>query len=340
MTGALSYANISFFKRQSMKTIKRAREIIGVEIRELERVRRSLDKRFSRSVRLMLESLRQGGKIVVTGVGKNFYIGQKISATLSSTGSTSVALHPSQALHGDLGVLSQQDILLALSYSGESPELMELIPAARRQGVKIIALTGVAESALAKASDEIIYTPVTREACPFNLAPTASTTAALAVGDALAIVLLEARGFRKEDYARLHPGGTIGRTLLLRVGDIMRQGDRLARITVKAKVKDAILAMTSARSGSVAIVNGKGKVAGIFTDGDLRRMIDGKRNIPECPVREVMTPSPVTIRENSLAVDALKIYEEHAIDDLLVVDRSGRLVGMVDIQDLPKFKIL
>lgn len=323
-----------------MKTIKRAREILGIEINELARVRRSLDKRFSRSVRLILESLKQGGKIVVTGVGKNYYIGQKISATLASTGSTSVVLHPSQAIHGDLGILSKQDVLLALSYSGESAELMEIIPAARRQGVKIVAITGAADSAVAKASDEIIYTPVAREACPFNLAPTASTTATLAVGDALAIVLLEARGFKKEDYAKLHPGGTIGRTLLLRVGDIMRKGDRLAKIAANSKVKDAILAMTSARSGSVAIVNKRGKVAGIFTDGDLRRMIAKKRNIPEWPIREVMTPSPVTIRDNALAVDALKIYEERAIDDLLVVDRSGRLVGMVDIQDLPKFKIL
>jgi len=323
-----------------MNTVKRAREIIGIEINELSRVRRSLDKRFSRSARIILECLDQGGKIVVTGVGKNYYIGQKISATLSSTGSPSVALHPSQAMHGDLGIISKPDVLLALSYSGESDELLEIIPAARRQGAKIIALTGVAESAVAKASDEIIHTPISREACPFNLAPTASTTAALAVGDALAIVLLEARGFRKEDYAKLHPGGTIGRTLLLRVGDIMRKGDRLARIAVNAKVKDAILAMTSARSGSVAIVNKQGKIAGIFTDGDLRRMIAKKRNIPECPVREVMTPSPVTIRDNALAVDALKIYEERAIDDLLVVDRCGRLVGMVDIQDLPKFKIL
>lgn len=323
-----------------MKMIKRAREILSIEIKELDRVRRSLDKRFSRAARIILECLNQGGKIVVTGVGKNYYIGQKISATLSSTGSPSVVLHPSQAMHGDLGIISKPDVLLALSYSGETPELLEIIPAVRRQGAKIIAMTGVADSAVAKAGDEIIYTPVVREACPFNLAPTASTTAALAVGDALAIVLLEARGFKKEDYAKLHPGGTIGRTLLLRVGDIMRKGDRLARIAVNSKIKDAILAMTSARSGSVAIVNKQGKVAGIFTDGDLRRMIAKKRNVSECPVREVMTLSPVTIRDDALAVDALKIYEERAIDDLLVVDRSGRLVGMVDIQDLPKFKIL
>ncbi len=279
-------------------------------------------------------------RVVVTGMGKNFHVGQKISATLASTGSTSVALHPSQALHGDLGIVSKGDILLALSYSGESEELLQIVPAVKRLGVKIIAITGAENSAVAKTSDEIICTPVLREACPFNLAPTASTTAAMAVGDALAIVLLEARGFKKEDYARLHPGGTIGQTLLLMVGDIMRKGDRLAKIGVNARVKDAILAMTSARSGSVGIVDKRGKVAGILTDGDLRRLISKKRNIPELPIEDVMTPSPVVIGENALAVEALKIYEERAIDDLLVVDRAGRLVGMVDIQDLPKFKIL
>jgi len=326
--------------QKHMKTIKRAREIIGIEVRELERVRESLDKRFSRAVKLILESLKAGGKIVVTGMGKNFYVGQKISATLASTGSTSVILHPSQALHGDLGMLSKGDVLLALSYSGESQELLEIVPAVRRQGVRIIAMTGAADSALAKSADETIPTPVLREACPFNLAPTASTTAAMAVGDALAIVLLEARGFKKEDYAKLHPGGTIGKTLLLRVGDIMRRGERLARVPVNAKVKDAILAMTSARSGSVGVVDKRGKVVGILTDGDLRRLISKKRNIPELPIRAAMTPSPIVIRENALAVDALKIYEERSIDDLLVVDRSGRLAGMVDIQDLPKFKIL
>ncbi|MDD5482985.1 MAG: KpsF/GutQ family sugar-phosphate isomerase [Kiritimatiellae bacterium] len=323
-----------------MKAIKRAREVLAVEILEINRVKRSLDKRFSRATRLILESLKQGGKIVVTGVGKSYYIGQKISATLSSTGSPSVVLHPSQAMHGDLGIIGKADVLLALSYSGESDELLAIIPAARRQGAKIIVMTGVEKSAAALAGDEIIHTPVAREACPFNLAPTASTTAALAVGDALAIVLLEARGFKKEDYAKLHPGGAIGRTLLLKVADIMRQGDRLASVPVNAKVKDAILAMTSARSGSVGVVNKMGRIAGIFTDGDLRRMISRKRNIPEWPVRSVMTPHPVTIRENALAIDALKIYEERDIDDLLVIDSAQRLVGMVDIQDLPKFKIL
>ncbi|MBI2441283.1 MAG: SIS domain-containing protein, partial [Lentisphaerae bacterium] len=200
-----------------MKMVKRAREILNVEIKELQRVRQCLGLEFSRSVKLILEGLNRNGKIVVAGVGKCFHVGQKISATLSSTGSPSVTLHPSQALHGDIGILGGNDILLALSHSGESAEILEILPAVKRLGAKVVAMTGAPASALARSSDAFILIPVRREACPFNLAPTASTTAMLAVGDALAIVLLEARGFRKEDFAKLHPGGAIGRTLLLRV---------------------------------------------------------------------------------------------------------------------------
>ncbi|MBI2441821.1 MAG: KpsF/GutQ family sugar-phosphate isomerase, partial [Lentisphaerae bacterium] len=270
-----------------------------------------------------------------------FHVGQKISATLSSTGSPSVTLHPSQALHGDIGILGGNDILLALSHSGESAEILEILPAVKRVGAKIVAMTGAAASALARSSDAVILIPVRREACPFNLAPTASTTAMLAVGDALAIVLLEARGFRREDFAKLHPGGAIGRTLLLRVADIMRKDKRLACVNIRAKVKDAILAMTSARAGAVGIVDASGKLAGIFTDGDLRRLITQRRGaIAHLPIRAVMTRAPITVRAQDLAVEVLKIYEEHTIDDLLVVDGQCRLVGLVDIQDLPKFKIL
>lgn len=323
-----------------MKTVQRAQAILDIELRELRRVRNSLGRDFSRAAQLILDGLKKGGKIVVTGVGKNFHIGQKIAATLSSTGSTSVTLHPSQALHGDIGVFCENDVLLALSHSGESDELIEILPVVRRQGGRIIALTGEADSLLARNSDVVILIPVRREACPFNMAPTASTTATLAVGDALAIVLLEARGFKKDDFAKLHPGGSIGRTLLLRVSEIMRKDDRLARVPLNAKVKDAILAMTSARSGSVGIVDRRNKVAGIFTDGDLRRLISRRRNVVDLPIREVMTTNPLIVRENDLAAEVLKIYETHAIDDLLVVDAHKRLVGMVDIQDLPKFKIL
>lgn len=324
-----------------MKMVKRAREILDIEIKELQRVRAQLGKDFSRAAQIILDGLNRDGKIVVAGVGKSFHIGQKIAATLSSTGSPSVTLHPSQAMHGDIGILGGHDVLLALSHSGESAELLEILPVVKRLGATIVAMTGVAQSALARASDEVILIPVRREACPFNIVPTASTTAMLAVGDALAIVLLEARGFRKEDFAKLHPGGAIGRTLLLRVADIMRKDKRLARIGMHAKVKDAILAMTSARAGAVGIVDRTGKLAGIFTDGDLRRLITQRRGaIANLPIRTVMTRAPITVRTEDLAVEVLKIFEEHTIDDLLVVDGKRRLVGIVDIQDLPKFKIM
>lgn len=323
-----------------MKTLKRAREILDIEIEELQNVRKNLGTDFSRAVKLILDCLKQGGKIVVAGVGKNLHIGQKISATLASTGSTSVVLHPSQALHGDIGIFSRHDVLIALSYSGESEDITAILPVIKRQGGKIVAMTGSADSTLAKFSDEVILIAVTREACPFNLAPTASTTAALAVGDALALVLLEARGFKKEDFAKLHPGGAIGRALLLRVSDIMRRADRLARVPMEANVKDAILAMTKARAGSVGVVDHDEKVAGVFTDGDLRRLITRHGNIPDGAIKDVMTPDPVTVKADALAIDVLKLYEKHNIDDLLVTDEENHLVGIVDIQDLPRFKIL
>jgi arabinose-5-phosphate isomerase len=323
-----------------MKTLKRAREILDVEIEQLHKVRNELDKAFIRAVALMLDSLNGGGKIVATGMGKNFHVAQKISATLASTGSTSVAIHPSQALHGDIGIFGRNDVLLALSYSGESEEIIALIPAVKRQGGKIIAMTGSKDGALARVSDEVIQVAVAREACPFNMAPTASTTAAMAVGDAIAVVLLEARGFKKEDFAKLHPGGAIGRTLLLRVCDIMRGSDRLAVVGANATVQQAVLEMTKARAGCVGIAGKAGRLLGIFTDGDLRRLITKHGNIPDTRIKEVMTKNPVTVRENELAVDVLKVYEKHDIDDLLVVNARNQVVGIVDIQDLPRFKIL
>jgi arabinose-5-phosphate isomerase len=217
---------------------------------------------------------------------------------------------------------------------------MNLIPVVKRYGVTILSLCGEPGSSLAKNSDAVISVTVDREACPFNLAPTASTTATLAVGDALAMILLEARGFKKEDYAKLHPGGTIGRTLLLRVADIMRSGERLAQVQKGSKVRDAVLAMTSARSGSVVVVDNQSRVVGIFTDGDLRRHISDPTGIGDRLIEEVMTPGPITLSKNHLAVAVLAIYEKFNIDDLIIVDEKNRLVGMVDIQDLPTFKIL
>jgi arabinose-5-phosphate isomerase len=328
-------------KPTTLNSVERAREILDIELAGLAKVRAALDAAFQHAVHLVLERLAAGGKIVVTGIGKNLPVAEKISATLASTGATSVVLNPAQAMHGDLGILCPGDLLLVLSYSGDSQEIIDLIPLVRRiGGIPVLAFTGMPESALGRLADATVSIAVDREACPFNMAPTASTTATMALGDALARVVLEARGFRIEDYAKLHPAGAIGRTLLLRVADIMRKDDRLAVVRDDAKVKDALLAMTQARSGSAAVVDSANAVLGIFTDGDLRRHIAKKPDILNAPVREVMTPRPITVQSDALAVEVLRVFESHSIDDVLVVDESNRLLGAVDIQDLPKFKIM
>lgn len=323
-----------------MNYLQKAKEVLDIEIAGLQKVRDGLDESFNKAVSLLLDRIQRGGKVVVSGVGKNVPIGRKIAATLTSTGCPAVFLHPSEAMHGDLGILQKNDVVLALSYSGESEELIQLVPIVKRFGLPIISLVGSRDTALAAESTVVICVAVDREACPFNMAPTASTTATLAVGDALAMVLLEARGFRKEDFAKLHPGGAIGRTLLLRVSDIMRTGDRLATVRLGATVKDAVLAMTSARAGSVAVIDDAGVLQGIFTDGDLRRHITDEQQILERKIEEVMTRHPTTVRYDHLAVDVVAIFEEKNIDDLIVVDEQNRVVGLIDIQDLPKFKIL
>lgn len=323
-----------------MEHAKRAQEIIDIEMEALRKVRDALGLEFGRAARLMVECLDAGGKIVVTGLGKSFHIGQKIAATLTSTGSPAMVLHPSEAMHGDLGILSKGDTVLALSYTGASDELLNLMPVIKRHEVNIVSITGDPDSPLARHSDEVILVTVDREACPLNISPTSSTTAMLAVGDALAMVLLEARGFSKDDYAKLHPGGAIGRTLLLRVADIMRTGDRLAQVASGTKVQEAVLAMTEARSGAVVIVDEHDKVLGVFTDGDLRRHINESQNVASMVIDEVMTQNPITLSKDHLAVDVLALYQRHNIDDLVIVDDGGILVGLVDIQDLPKLKIL
>ena len=322
-----------------MSYTERAREIIAIEMEGLQRVSAGLGEAFDRAIDLLLTTLNRGGKIVVTGIGKNLPVGQKIASTLTSTGSPAVFLHATDALHGELGILSERDALLALSYSGESDELRALIPAVVRAGAPIISLTGSTTNFLASCSTVVVPVTVDREACPFGMAPTTTTTATLAVGDALAMVLLEARGFKREDYAKLHPGGAIGRTLLLRVADIMRTGDRVAAVSSGATVQDAVLAMTEARSGSVVVVDGERRVLGIFTDGDLRRHIDSP-NLRDRAIDSLMTPGPITLPADGLAVDVLAVFQKRNVDDLVVVDADGRLAGMIDIQDLPKFKIL
>jgi len=323
-----------------MSHAERGRQVIGLEIEGLQKVRDSIGPSFDEAVELMLTCLDSGGKIVVSGIGKNLHIGQKISSTLASIGSTSVLLNPAQAMHGDLGILSAGDVLLALSYSGGSDELLQLMPVVKRLGLKSVAMTGSLDSELARCCDVVVPVTVDREACPFNMAPTTSTTAMLAVGDALAMVLLEARGFEKEDYAKLHPGGAIGRSLLMRVSEIMRTGDRLAAVEAGDKVRDALVAMTRARSGSAAVLDGDGRVLGIFTDGDLRRHLAERADLLEAPLNEVMTSPPVTVTADRLAVEVLRLFEQHNIDDILVVDDDNRVAGAIDIQDLPKLKIM
>ncbi len=326
--------------RQSKGHLARAREVFDVEMAALKNVRAQLDAAFDQAVELIVASLRQRGKIVIVGIGKSGNIGQKIAATLTSTGSTSVVLNSVDALHGDLGLVNDGDVVLALSYSGESEEVLKLLPALTRFSVKIIAFTGSPKSALARYSDLVLNVKVPKEACPFNLAPTASTTAMLVMGDALAMAVLQARGFKRQDFARHHPSGAIGRAMLLQVREIMRTDARNAVAAETLPVKEALLVMTRAKSGSVSVVSARGKLVGVFTDGDLRRQMAQDDNVLAQPLSRVMTRQPVCIRDDALAAEALKIFNERDIDDLIVVNARHEPVGLVDSQDLPKLKLM
>ncbi len=323
-----------------MKHLVQARKVFDIELAALKAVRAQLDASFDDAVEMIATVLAQRGKIVVVGIGKSGNVGQKIAATLTSTGSTSVVLNSVDALHGDLGIVNDGDVVLALSYSGESEELLNLLPALKRFSVKIISLTGNLKSSLAKHSDVALNIKVPKEACPFNLAPTASTTATLVMGDALAMAVLQARGFKQKDYARLHPSGAIGRAMLIRVGDIMRTGNRNAIAGENLTIKEALLVMTRAKSGSLSVVNARGKLTGIFTDGDFRRHMAGDEDLLSRPLKKVMTRNPICICLEALAVEALKIFNERSIDDLVVVNGKREPVGLVDSQDLPKLKIV
>ena len=325
---------------RAMNYLAEAKNVFDIEVAALKRVRAQLDGSFSAAVEIIVEALRRRGKIIVVGIGKSGNIGQKIAATLTSTGSTSVVLNSVDALHGDLGIINDGDLILALSYSGESEELLNLLPAIKRFSVKIISITGNPKSALAAHSDVVLNVRVPKEACPFNLAPTASTTATLVMGDAMAMAVLQARGFKQSDFARYHPSGAIGRALLLRISDIMRAGERNAVAEENMVVKQALLIMTRAKSGSLSIVNARGKLVGVFTDGDFRRRMSLDEDLLSRPLKSVMTKNPIAIRDNALAVEALKIFNERNIDDLIVVNAKREPVGSVDSQDLPKWKIM
>jgi arabinose-5-phosphate isomerase len=317
-----------------------ARKVFDIEMAALKAVRGQLDSAFAAAVKLVVETVNRGGKIVVVGIGKSGNVGAKIAATCTSTGAMAVVLNSVDALHGDLGIINDGDVVLALSYSGESDELVNLLPALKRFSIKIVAMTGNHNSALARHSDVVLNVRVPKEACPFNLAPTASTTAMLVMGDALAMVVLEARGFTEKDFAKYHPSGAIGRAMLLQVGDIMRRGDRNAVARENLPVREALLVMTRARSGSLSVVNARGKLTGVFTDGDFRRHMATNANLLAEPLKSVMTRNPIRIRSDALAAEALKIFNERNIDDLIVVNGRNEPVGLVDSQDLPKLKIV
>ena len=323
-----------------MDYLTRAKEVLDIEIAGLKKVREDLDGGFIKAVDAVLSAVDNGGKVVVAGVGKNWHIGNKMAATFTSTGTPAVAMHPIEAMHGDFGIVADRDILLAMSYSGASDELLALLQPIKRKGVLIIAITGEMDSPLAEHADIIISVKVDQEACPFNMAPTTSTTATLALGDAMAMVMLHARGFKIEDYAKLHPGGAIGRTLLLHVSDVMRTDDRCATVTIGQPVREALLAMTGAQAGCVAIVDANNTLAGIMTDGDLRRHLIETPDLVEQPVEDIMTRNPITLTKDMLALEILNIYEKHNVDDLIVVDAENRVIGAVDIQDMPKLKIM
>lgn len=319
---------------------EKARRVIQLEIDELQRLHARVDDHFSRAIEAMLSCLRTRGKLIVCGVGKSGNIGRKLAATLNSTGATTVLLNAGDALHGDLGVIDPGDLAILLSYSGETGELLNLLPHLKRFGIPVVAITGGAESTLAKNADIVLDTHVTQEACPLNLAPTSSTTTMLVLCDALAMTLLEARGFQPSDFAKLHPGGSLGRALLTRVSDVMRRGDQLATIRPETTVREALQAMTQARSGAAVVVNADGTLAGVFTHGDFVRAFQKNNAIANQAVREFMTPRPVSIQEDKLATEVLATLQNSRVDDIVVVDAQGKPVGMVDTQDLTRLRLV
>jgi arabinose-5-phosphate isomerase len=321
--------------------LARARRCFRIESDALAATARSLGADFIATARAVEATVAAGGKLIFSGVGKSAHIAQKVAATFNSTGVSSCFLDPTQALHGDLGLCAEGDLAILLSNSGQSDEILRLVPLLKRFGLRLVAFTAHADSDLGRAADLRLIYRVPREACPLKLAPTASTTAALALGDALAMVLLEARGLTRDDFAKYHPAGNLGRVLLLRVSDIMRTADRLPIAPDTVTLQDAILAMTKAKSGSIALVAQKtGRLTGILTDGDFRRSALTGPDFLTRPVAAFMTRSPKTIAADALGVDALRLFEAHKIDDLIVIDARGRPVGLIDGQDLPKLKIV
>ena len=314
------------------------RRVVEVETAALQALARRIDGAFSAACRLILDSK---GRVVATGMGKSGHIARKIAATLASTGTPAFFVHPAEAGHGDLGMITDADVVLALSYSGESDEILALLPALKRQGNAVIAMTGRPESSLAREADVHLDVGVPAEACPLDLAPTSSTTASLAMGDALAVALLEARDFTADDFARSHPAGSLGRRLLLHITDVMHTGDDVPRVGADASLTEALVEMSRKRLGLTAIVDADGRLQGIFTDGDLRRALDDPGlDVRAAKIADVMTRSPRTIAADQLAVEAARLMETHKINGLVVVDGQGRAVGALNIHDLLRARVV
>ena len=319
------------------QALRLAGETFDIEARALLTLKSRLDDRFVQAAQAMLAC---SGRVVVTGMGKSGHIGRKIAATLASTGTPAMFLHPGEASHGDLGMVTSADVVMAISNSGESEELNVIIPMFKRMGVTLIAMTGRSESTLAKLADIVLPCAVDQEACPLNLAPTASTTAQMALGDALAVALLDARGFREEDFALSHPGGSLGRKLLVHVRDLMRTGDAVPKVGADCGFTDMIHEMTKKGLGATAIVGEGDRVLGIFTDGDLRRLIEHGGDLRALKARDVMHANPKLMREDALAVQAADLMEKHRITSVLVVDAQGLLAGALNSNDLMRAKVI
>ena len=314
-----------------------AREVLGIEAAAVQSLVTRIDESFLRALDVIL---RCEGRVIVSGMGKSGHIARKIAATMSSTGTPAYFVHPGEASHGDLGMITDEDVIIALSYSGESQELMTIVPVIKRQGAKLISMTGNPASSLAEAADVHLDVHVDKEACPMGLAPTTSTTATLALGDALAMALLDAKGFGAEDFARSHPGGSLGRRLLTHVRDIMRSGERLPMVGEGAMLSDAILEISKKGVGMTAIVDAGQRVLGIYTDGDLRRTLEKKLDFGSTPVRDAMSANPRCIGPDNLAVEAVQMMEQYNISQMLVVDEQHRLVGALNMHDLLHAKVI
>jgi arabinose-5-phosphate isomerase len=319
------------------RILESARRVLDIEAEAVARLRDRIDDGFVRAVEIILACR---GRVVVSGMGKSGHVARKIASTMASTGTPAFFMHPGEASHGDLGMIAEGDVMIALSNSGESEELLVIVPLIKRRGARLISITGNPSSRLAKAADAHLDAGVAQEACSLGLAPTASTTAALALGDALAVTLLEARGFGPEDFARSHPGGSLGRRLLTHVEDIMRTGAAIPSVRENASFGDALLEISRKGMGMTAIVDGDGRVAGIFTDGDLRRTLEKALDLRTLGVRDVMHRNPRTIGARQLAAEAANVMEQHRITQLLVVDNDGRLAGALNMHDLMQAKVI